>query len=31
MGDAPVAYEDTDHYQVYKAFMEDPARYLEDR
>ena len=25
---APVAYEDTDHYQIYKAFMENPAAYL---
>jgi len=26
-----IAYQDTEHYQVYKAFMDDPARYLEDR
>ncbi|MFW6164217.1 MAG: AAA family ATPase, partial [Planctomycetota bacterium] len=25
---APVAYEDTDHYQVYKAFMDNPSRYV---
>jgi len=25
-----VAYEETDHYQVYKAFMEDPSRYPDD-
>ncbi len=23
-----VDYEDTEHYQIYKSFMEDPARYL---
>jgi len=25
----PVAYQDTDHYQVYRAFMADPSRYLD--
>jgi len=25
-----VAYEDTDHYQVYKAFMDNPGSYLDD-
>jgi predicted ATPase len=24
-----IRYEDTEHYQVYKSFMEDPGRYLE--
>ncbi|MEW5870974.1 MAG: AAA family ATPase [Chloroflexota bacterium] len=25
----PIAYEDTQHYRIYKAFMQDPGRYLE--
>jgi predicted ATPase len=25
-----IAYEDTEHYKVYKAFMEDRHRYLND-
>ena len=26
----PIGYEDTEHFQVYKSFMQDPNRYLQD-
>jgi predicted ATPase len=27
----PIRYEDTEHYEVYKSFMENPGKYLKEK